>query len=124
MYLKHHTDWLNGQNLLLNELFRFGGTQSLRGFNENLIESSQIHLFNSEYRLAFNKGFYIHHLTDFAFYRLLNSRKLQRNYSVGLGMALSIRAGLLKLQLARGFGERTDFSSNNTKIHLVFSTAF
>jgi len=124
LYLRHHTAWLEGQNLLLNELFRFGGTQSLRGFNENLIESSQIHLFNTEYRLAFNRGFYLHHLTDFAIYRSPDSSRLQQNYSLGLGIAALTRAGLLKLQLAQGFGQRTDFSSNNTKIHLVFSTAF
>jgi hypothetical protein len=46
------------------------------------------------------------------------------NYSLGLGIATITRAGILKLQIAQGFGKRSDFSSNNTKIHLVFSSRF
>ena len=124
LYLYHNTLWINGENLRINELHRFGGTQSLRGFNENLLETSQLHLIQSEYRLAFSDAFYIHHLTDFAFYRNQIDQKMTSNYSVGLGIATNTRAGILKLQIAQGFGKRSDFSRNSTKIHLVFNSRF
>ena len=123
-YIHHNSRWINGENLRINELHRFGGTQSLRGFNENLLETAQLHLIQTEYRLAFSDAFYIHHLTDLAFYRDQIDEQMTTNYSLGLGIATMTRAGLLKLQIAQGFGKRSDFSSNNTKIHLVFNSQF
>lgn len=123
-YIHHNSRWINGDNLRINELHRFGGTQSLRGFNENLLETAQLHLIQTEYRLAFSDAFYIHHLTDLAFYRDQIDEQMTTNYSLGLGIATMTRAGLLKLQIAQGFGKRSDFSSNNTKIHLVFNSRF
>jgi len=124
LYVFHNSRWINGENLRTNELYRFGGTQSLRGFNENLLETSQLHLIQAEYRLSFSDAFYIHHLSDFALYRDKIDEQMTTNYSLGLGIATITRAGLLKLQIAQGFGKRSDFSSNNTKIHLVFSSRF
>ena len=123
-WLYEKTALIWGEQLRLNELYRFGGTQSLRGFNENLLETSQMHLIQSEYRLSFSEAFYIHHLTDFAYYRNELEGNMTFNYSVGLGIATVTRAGILKFQIAQGFGKRTDFSTNNTKIHLVFNSRF
>jgi len=123
-WLYQKTALIQGEQLRLNELYRFGGTQSLRGFNENLLETSRMHLIQSEYRLSFSEAFYIHHLTDFAYYRNEVEGKMTFNYSVGLGIATVTRAGILKFQIAQGFGKRTDFSTNNTKIHLVFNSRF
>jgi hypothetical protein len=123
-WLYQKTALIRGEQLRLNELYRFGGTQSLRGFNENLLETSQMHLIQSEYRLSFSEAFYIHHLTDFAYYRNELEGNMTFNYSVGLGIATVTRAGILKFQIAQGFGKRTDFSTNNTKIHLVFNSRF
>lgn len=124
LWLYHKTAFINGDGLVNNELYRFGGTQSLRGFNENLIETSQVHLIQTEYRLSFTDVFYIHHLTDVAFYKNDQDGAILNNYSVGLGIATATRAGILNLQIAQGFGKRTDFSTNNTKIHLVFKGSF
>lgn len=123
-WLYHKTVVIRGDNLRVNELHRFGGTQSLRGFNENLIETSQLHLIQAEYRLSFSEAFYLHHLSDFAFYQNSVDELYTQNYSLGLGIAAITRAGILKIQIAQGFGKRTDFSTNNTKIHLVFKSRF
>jgi len=88
------------------------------------LETCQLHLIQAEYRLSFSDAFYIHHLSDFALYRDQIDEQMTTNYSLGLGIATITRAGLLKLQIAQGFGKRSDFSSNNTKIHLVFSSRF
>ena len=42
IYLKNSTQLLNSENYLTNELFRFGGINSIRGFNENSIDASFI----------------------------------------------------------------------------------
>lgn len=122
--LYHRTAWVNGENLRLNELYRFGGTQSLRGFNENIIETAQLHLLQSEYRLSFSEAFYIHHLTDIAWHKSQAQGSLITKYSVGLGIAAVTRPGILKLQIAQGFGEQSNLSANRTKIHLVFQSQF
>jgi hypothetical protein len=124
LWMHHNTVLINGDNLRLNELYRFGGTQSLRGFNENLLETSQLHLIQLEYRLSFSEAFYIHPLSDLGFYRNSIDEKITQNFSAGLGLATVTRAGILKVQIAQGFGKRTDFSTNNTKIHLVFNSRF
>ena len=123
-FVGHKTGWLNGDNLIINEMYRFGGTQSLRGFNENLIETPQMHLTQFEYRLSFSDSFYIHHLSDVALYRNIQNSQMRSNYALGFGIATLTRAGILKLQLAQGFGNQSDFSANNTKIHLVFNSQF
>ncbi|MBA3985105.1 MAG: hypothetical protein H0X63_00640, partial [Flavobacteriales bacterium] len=60
IYLNNHTALLTGSNYLINELFRFGGINSIRGFDENSIDASLFSVLNTEYRYQLGNDTYIH----------------------------------------------------------------
>ncbi len=50
--------YLNSKNYISNELFRFGGMNSIRGFLENSLQSNFNFLILTEYRYRFSKNIY------------------------------------------------------------------
>ena len=124
LYVKNTTDYISGNDIKTNEAYRFGGIQSLRGFNENTIEASAMTLINIEYRLAFNDQFYLHHISDVAFFRPPNSTSNHWLLGLGFGMASLTKAGLFKLQIAQGFDQNNRFDISQSKVHIAFATRF
>ena len=100
-----------------NEIFRIGGWNSLRGFNENSILGDFYAFAGPEYRyLISNQAFF----DVFAQYAFVNNKNLAVNskfYSFGTGFNFVLPVGLMSFQISKGnlFGE--PFSFRNTKIH-------
>ena len=125
IFLQNTTAYISGGNISTNEAYRFGGIQSLRGFNENTIEASALSLLNIEYRLVFNETFYLHHISDMAIFKeATSSSKTNFLFGLGFGLASQTRAGLLKLQIAQGFGQNNAFDLGQTKVHIAFASQF
>ena len=81
-------------------------------------------LINIEYRLAFNDQFYLHHISDVAFFRPPNSTSNHWLLGLGFGMASLTKAGLFKLQIAQGFDQNNRFDISQSKVHIAFATRF
>ncbi len=99
-----------------NELFRFGGWNSLRGFNENSLFADFYAYGGAEYRYLVNPQTYF---DVFAQYGILNNPNLASQiklYSLGFGFKFFIPLGLMSVQISNGsqFGEVFNFKS--TKI--------
>ena len=109
---------------LVNELFRFGGINSIRGFNENSIDASFYSVLNSEYRYQFNQDIYIHSIIDFAYFENQITALKQKLYSFGIGIGIQTSAGIIKFSIANGNAEHQDFNFSNTKIHISISSKF
>ena len=124
IYLKNNTDILNSETYLTNELFRFGGINSIRGFNENSIDASFYSVLNSEYRYQFNQELYIHSIIDIAYFENQIIDLKQKIYSFGVGIGLQTKPGILKFSIANGNAENQDFNFSNTKIHISISSKF
>lgn len=124
IYLKNDTEILNSDNYLINELFRFGGINSIRGFNENSIDASFYSVLNSEYRYQFNQDLYFHSIIDFAYFENQIIALKQKIYSFGIGIGLQTTPGVIKFSIANGNAENQDFNFSNTKIHISISSKF
>jgi len=124
IFLKSKTKILISETFLTNELFRFGGINSIRGFNENSIDASFFSVLNTEYRYQFNKGTYMHSIVDVAYFENQIIHLKKKLYSFGIGVGLQTRAGILKFSIVNGNTESQDFNFSNTKIHISISSVF
>lgn len=124
IYLQNNTSMLTSDTYLTNELFRFGGINSIRGFNENSIDASLYSVLNTEYRYQFNAGIYIHSIIDVAYFENDVLQLKENLYSFGLGLGFQTRAGIFKFNIANGNSENQNISFDNTKIHISLSSRF
>lgn len=123
-FLRNLSSVLSSNDYLTNELFRFGGINSLRGFEENSIAASLLSSTQTEYRFMLAGNLYVHSIVDYAYFEneVLNLR--ENLYGVGFGIGLETGAGLLKVNFANGKSDGQDFEFVNTKIHLSLTTVF
>ncbi|MBQ0769826.1 MAG: hypothetical protein KBT58_11070 [Bizionia sp.] len=115
---------LNTNTPLENELFRFGGINSIRGFEEESLLATEYVVLNTEYRYRLSKAIYAHSIIDYS--TLNNKLTNQKNnlYGFGIGFGIITRAGLLKLNYANGKAESQKFTFSNSNIHLSLSSFF
>ena len=124
IYIQNSSSLLLSDTFLVNELFRFGGINSIRGFDENSIDASVFSVLNTEYRYQFNAGAYLHSIIDIAYFENDVLALKEQLYSFGLGIGLATKAGIFKFNIANGNSESQNFNFNNTKIHLSLSSRF
>ncbi len=124
IFLKNTTGALFSETFLVNELFRFGGINSIRGFNENSIDASLFSVLNTEYRYMFNPSIYVHSIIDLAYFENASQDLKQKLYSFGFGFGMSTRAGIFQFVVANGNIEGQEFNFSNTKIHISLTSRF
>lgn len=124
IFLQNCTSILTSDTFLTNELFRFGGINSIRGFNENSIDASMYSVLNTEYRHQFNEGIYMHSIIDIAYFENQVLSIKEKLYSFGVGIGMQTKPGVIRLNIANGNIENQDFNFSNTKIHLSLSSRF
>lgn len=124
IFVQNITNVLFSESYLTNELFRFGGINSIRGFNENSIDASLLSILNSEYRYQINDGIYIHSIIDVGYFENATLALKQNLYSFGFGLGMSTKAGLIRFNFANGNSQDAPFNFSNTKIHISISSKF
>ncbi|MGB5418271.1 POTRA domain-containing protein [Algibacter sp.] len=107
-----------------NELLRFGGINSIRGFEENSIFASLYGVLNSEYRLKLNNSIYIHSIFDAGYFENKTINTKEKLFGYGFGFAILTKSGLLRFNYANGKNENTPFKLSNSKIHLSLTSKF
>jgi len=123
-FIKTKGNVLLSDSYFSNELFRFGGINSIRGFEENSIIASYYGLINLEYRYRLNSGIYVHSITDAAYFENKIIDAKEKLFGFGFGFGILTKAGLLKLNYANGKSENQKFRFSNSKIHLSLNAIF
>lgn len=124
IYLRNDSSVLISDNILTNELFRIGGINSIRGFNEESIFASLYSIANIEYRYAVNSSSYLFSISDLGYIEDQLNNTSQQLYSLGLGYAFSTNFGLLNLSYAIGKSNNQSFELNNSRFHIKISSFF
>ena len=124
IYLQNTTNVITSDTYLTNELFRFGGINSMRGFLENNIDASLVSILNTEYRLLLNQQTYLHSIIDLGYFENKSVDQKEKLYSFGIGLGMSTKAGLLKFSIANGNIDGQAFKFSNAKIHLSLTSQF
>lgn len=132
VYIQNETRYLNSENYIANELFRFGGILSIRGFEENSLRASFFNITNTEYRYQLSKTIYAHSIIDFAI--IDNQAPRTENdanpvggdnlTSFGVGIGLITKSGLFKLNYANGTSKNIPFEFSNSKVHFSLTAFF
>ncbi len=112
------------QTVLKNELIRIGGSQTLRGFDEEQFFSQWIVQGMVEYRLLIGENSHI--TLPFIEYSVFNTEQKASNRSIGIGGGISLetRAGLLNLSLAVAKFNENAFNITQPKVHIGFNNVF
>jgi len=120
--------YLNSQTYIINELYRFGGFNSVRGFSENSLQANFISSILTEYRYVVSKSLYLHSITDYALYQDLTSRsnpkKINKIIGLGLGTAIQTPNGLIKITLTNGTTDIQELQLYNTIINICYNVKF
>lgn len=120
--------YLRSSNYIINELFRFGGFKSVRGFTENSLQAYFATSILTEYRYILSSNLYIHSILDYCLYKnktgLETSDKTQNLIGVGLGVGLQTKNGLLKLAVANGTAKNQQFEISKSIVHISYNVKF
>ena len=115
---------INSKNLVTNELMRFGGFNSIRGYDENSVFADAFTLLNTSINYYLNETIYIYALFDLANYsnKVLNIN--QDIYSGGFGFSSKTENGVISLSYSKGNNWGNSFNLRNAKINVIFATFF
>src|SRR5690606_17463169 len=107
-----------------NELYRIGGFESIRGFNEESIYASTYGITSLEYRFVPNEGFYISAFGDYGFIENKTVEISENLLGVGVGFSFLTQLGVFNLSYAVGKQSDTSFDFKNSKVHFGIVTRF
>lgn len=124
IYLRFKGSSLISDTYFENELFRFGGINSVRGFQENSILATAYGFLNTEYRLQLSPTIYVHSILDFASFQNKITGINEKLFAYGFGLGILSNAGLLKLNYANGKTNNQTFKFSNSQIHISFQANF
>ncbi len=113
---------LQNDELLQNELYRLGGLNSLRGFNEKDFFVKSYLLSRTEFRSFFEERSYAYIFYDHLFFS--RSAKTDQPFGLGLGFALATSAGQFSFALAAGRSDDQQISFSNMKAHFGYISRF
>jgi outer membrane protein assembly factor BamA len=115
---------VSSQSLLNNELYRFGGLQRMRGFDEDAFFASSIAYAGLEYRFLLDQ--YAHFLvfTDWAWLNNQAAAQAKTIYSVGFGLAMGNENGQFKLSYGLGTQIGQGLQLNAGKLHVGYISYF
>jgi outer membrane protein assembly factor BamA len=108
-----------------NELYRFGGQNSLRGFNEDELFASAKSVLTIEYRFLLDRNSNLFVFYDQAYYEN-SGTKYSRDHPFGFGTGLSFGTdlGIFSVSYALGSQMQNAILLNNGKIHFGYIAYF
>lgn len=119
--LRNETAVLVSDDYFENELFRIGGIQSVRGFQERSLLAKRYTYINIGYHFLTDENSYFSLMSD---YGQINADYLKQIYSIGVGYKYGADFGNFHLQYFIGNSSDAPFSIKNSFLHLNFSQKF
>jgi len=115
---------INSKNLVNNELLRFGGSNSIRGFDDNSIFADGYNLINTSLKYYLNDTIYIYSIFDLANYTNSILNLDEDIYSGGVGFSTVTENGTISISYSKGNSWGKSFNLKNAKINVIFTTFF
>jgi hypothetical protein len=113
MYLKNKTGLLNSENYLQNELFRIGGNNSIRGFNEQSVFVKDYVIQNIEYRYLVSNDSFLYSITDLALVATENNT--EKLIGIGIGYLFNTNNSQINISTAIGTDSKNPINIKNTQ---------
>lgn len=110
------------EELFKNELYKVGGFNSVRGFDEDAFFTQNFSILTNEIRFLYEKKSNVYIFNDIA--RIQQTKGNVLLYSFGIGTNFSTKAGIFSLAYALGKNENNPIQISNSKIHLGYINQF
>ena len=123
--LANHTESYSAEEVFENEVFRFGGLSSQRGFNEDELFGTTLTTTTIEYRFLLDRNSHV-----FAFYDQTWYENNSFNYyndqpfGFGAGFSFSTRLGVFSISYALGKQLDNPILLSNSKVHFGYIAYF
>lgn len=122
--VKSQNFYLQSDTYIINELYRFGGINSVRGFNENTLQGNLFTSFLTEYRYIVSSNLYIHSILDYGLYQDKTVNTSNKLLGVGFGFGLLTKNGLFNLVYANGTAQGQEFKLANSLVQISLKALF
>jgi hemolysin activation/secretion protein len=124
LFIQNQSSKITGKHFFGNELFLIGGTNTIRGFNENQLFSSAYSIFNIEYRLMTSVDSYLYSITDYGTSKNPIETTHLNLLGLGLGYVFKVNSGFLNISYSIGKISNASFDFNQSKVHLKWVKNF
>ena len=115
---------INSKNLVNNELIRFGGSKSIRGFDDKSIFADGYTLLTTNLNFYLNDSICIFSIFDIANYTNTIVDIDNNIYSGGFGISTETENGIISINYSKGNSWGEPFNLKNAKINVIFTTFF
>jgi outer membrane protein insertion porin family len=121
-----HGRELRGGQIDEGQMYRFGGTRSLRGYRENQFLGARVAWTNTEYRFLLARRSFLYGFVDTGYYLrpsdTVRGFVRSEGFNVGYGVGVQVETGLGHLGVSYALGRGDSFS--NGKIHFGLINEF
>ena len=124
IYTRLSSAVISSYKFLDNELFRFGGINSIRGFEENSLVANLYGVINTEYRYRLSNSIYVHSVIDAAYFENQITDRKEKLFGFGFGLGLLTNSGLFRLNYSSGKTENRQFKLSDSKVHVSLTASF
>jgi hemolysin activation/secretion protein len=123
--LANTSEFYYAPEIFQNEVFRFGGQSTLRGFNEEELYGTYRSVFTLEYRFLLDKNSHLFGFFDQGIYEN-NSVKYYRDHPFGFGAGISFgtNLGIFSVSYALGKQLSNPILLSNGKVHFGYISYF
>lgn len=118
---------LIGSNLSENELFKIGGLNTIRGFDQESLSPAIYGILSNEIRFLPEKNSAFYFFYDFAYYQKTSiDQQFTEDYPRGFGVGIDFqtKAGIFTLNYAVGKQFDNPYQFQTAKIHFGFTSYF
>jgi hypothetical protein len=122
--VKTQNFYLKSNRYITNELYRFGGINSVRGFNENSLQANTITTLLTEYRYIATTNLYVHTILDYGYFNDTTTNTEENLLGLGFGFGLLTKNGLFNIIYANGSTKNQDAKLSNSIVHISFKANF
>lgn len=122
--IKSQNFYLQSKNYIVNELSRFGGINSIRGFNENSLQGNTFTSLLTEYRYVLAPTLYIHSIIDYGYLQDNTVDTNENLLGLGFGFGLLSKNGLFNIVYANGSTNNQAIKLSNSIVHISFKASF
>ena len=122
--IKNESGLLTSKNYLLNELFRIGGANSIRGYNEQSIFTNGYSYSNIEFRYSLDTSSYLYSITDLGGYIENTTNKIKKLLGIGAGYQFRINNNLVNLGYVISTNSSTNAKLNSSRLVVRWTSFF
>lgn len=125
LHINTLAEFYYADQIFQNEVFRFGGQQSLRGFNEEELYATTRSILSLEYRFLLDKNSNVFAFFDQAIYENSSTNYYKDTpFGFGFGLSFGTRAGIFAVSYGLGKQMNNPLKLNNGKIHFGYVAYF